>query len=304
VQRHCGMLGRMSEMAAGDDLREPDPTGSPTADSGEAQPRAERTQTAMGSERRYALEPAPTKPDDVLELDGDDRKTQKVSAEHFRSMRRAVAVRDALGTIKKPAQLSTPPVEHEELASSNLFKEALAQLKAGARLETDSDREKLDTVETPPLQTGESGGEPGDMEDASIDDEPSPGEVAIAKIKPISIPVGTAKALADAAATKDRVAPAATIPMSNQELTEIGAIKPRHAIKMAPITKPPDLRTPRAKTADEVIELDRKKRPRAEVAATDDAPVGDAPRSDVGLLIVAGLLVLGVIATIAILMAS
>jgi hypothetical protein len=290
----------MSDMAAGDELQEPRSTPRQGTDPGEATtPRGERAQTARGSERlpRYAIEPAPTveNSDDVLELESDDRKTQRVSAEHFRSMRRAVAVRDAVGTIKKPEPVDTlsPPLEHEELASSNLIKEALAQLKAGARLDTDSDRERLDTLETPPLRADSQ------MEDASIEDEPA-GEIAIARITPVKISV---KQVADAAVdtTKERGAPN-TIPMTNKELADIGALKPRHAIKMAPLTKPPDLRhaptaKARAATDGEVIELTAKKQ-----AAIEDEVV--EPRSDVGLLIVVAVLVLGVIATIAILMAG
>ena len=277
-------------MEAGDDRQEPESTTRPATDRGETKPRGESAQTAKGSERRpkYAVEPAPrlVSSNDVVELDSDDRKTQRVSAEHFRSMRRAAAVRDAAGTIKRPGEIGAATLAHEELASSHLIAEALAEIKAGAPLDTD--RERLDTYETPPLRAD------GEPDDASIEDEPSPGELAIARIKPISMPVGaakvSAKAVADAAvseaAAKERSAPS-TIPMTTEQLTEIGAIRPRHPIKMAPLTKPPDL----APADDEVIALEAKK------------PAREVPRSDVGLLIVAGVLVLGVIATIAILLA-
>jgi len=279
-------------MEAGDDRQEPESTTRPATDRGETKPRGESAQQAKGSERlpKYAVEPAPrlVSSNDIVELDSDDRKTQRVSAEHFRSMRRAAAVRDAAGTIKRPGEIGAATLAHEELASSHLIAEALAEIRAGAPLDTD--RERLDTYETPPLRAD------GEPDDASIEDEPSPGEVAIAKIKPISMPVGAAKVSAKAvdaavseAAAKERSAPS-TIPMTTEQLTEIGAIRPRHPIKMAPLTKPPDLdRAPAAD--DEVIALEAKK------------PAREVPRSDVGLLIVAGVLVLGVIATIAILLA-
>lgn len=81
---------------------------------------AHRPEHAKGSNRM------PTIPDD--ELDDENRKTEKMSAAHFR----------ALLNLPAPAPLSSIN-EHEDVASSNLMAEALAQIKAGAQLRMTSE---------------------------------------------------------------------------------------------------------------------------------------------------------------------
>lgn len=140
-----------------DDLQEQGSTDGATraaTDRGESAQResvTERPGHAKGTQR------VPTTPpvdDEVLELDDDVRKTEKMSANHFRAM---------LGPTTKSQQIpaasdtTAPPIQHEELASSGLIEQALAQIKAGARIrlksdsDVDEDRdEALDSLRSAP----------------------------------------------------------------------------------------------------------------------------------------------------------
>ncbi len=99
---------------------------------------AERQDHAKGSERIPTISPD----DEVLELDDTCRKTQKMSASHFRSMLGPTAMLAHLPPIPAAPRVDTPspPIQHEEVASTGLMAEALEQLKGGRfRLESDSD---------------------------------------------------------------------------------------------------------------------------------------------------------------------
>jgi len=105
----------------------------------------ERVDHAKGSHRIPTIPPIE---EDVLELDDNARKTEKMNANHFRALLGPTAMLASLPPIPAPPPTDTmsPPIQHEELASSGLIEQALAQIKAGARirLDSDSDASNLD----------------------------------------------------------------------------------------------------------------------------------------------------------------
>lgn len=113
-------------------------------------PPTERHQHAKGSERIPTSPPIDSPPIDseVIELDDTIRKTEKMSASHFRSMLGPTAMLSHLPSIP-PLETLPPPIEHEEVASSKLMDAALAQIKAGARLRLETDADDLVDDERP-----------------------------------------------------------------------------------------------------------------------------------------------------------
>jgi hypothetical protein len=95
--------------------------------------------------------------EEVLELDDNIRKTEKMSANHFRAMLGPTAMLSSLPPIPSPPiDTLSPPIQHEELASSTLIEQALAQIKAGARIrmksdsDVDEEEEALATLRSAP----------------------------------------------------------------------------------------------------------------------------------------------------------
>lgn len=91
------------------------------------------TPTAKGSER------IPTVPPEGDDLEDDGRPTEKMSAAYVRSMLAA--------HLPAPLRDLPAPVEHEEVASSSLMAEAMAQLRAGGPLRMKSESEHDDSEE-------------------------------------------------------------------------------------------------------------------------------------------------------------
>lgn len=89
--------------------------------------------SAKGSER------IPTIPPEDPELEDDGRPTEKMSAAHFRSMLAA--------HLPAPLRDVPAPVEHEEVASSSLMAEALAQLRTAGPQRMKSESEHDDSEE-------------------------------------------------------------------------------------------------------------------------------------------------------------
>lgn len=96
---------------------------------------------AKGSVRIPTIPPV----DEVIELDDTIRKTEKMSASHFRSMLGPTAMLSHLPPIPPPAgDTVAPPIEHEDVVSSKLMEAALAQIKSGARIRLKSETDAAD----------------------------------------------------------------------------------------------------------------------------------------------------------------
>ena len=124
----------------GEDARSRDVTGGDSARGEAARPTGTHgepvaVEHAKGSNRIPTIPPE----DEVLELDDNLRKTEKMSASHFRALLGPTVMLAHMPDIPAPRDTLSPPIEHEEVASSNLMEAALAQLKAGAKIRLKSE---------------------------------------------------------------------------------------------------------------------------------------------------------------------